>query len=88
MSRKRYISPIRGKLPVKKNLPNFACWDICRTYAKFYVNELRGLVYTGGQILFSSSEMAGHPNCIKRQTSKRPIVALTSKLNYYFKDRR
>ena len=62
-SRKRYISPIRGKAPRKRIFTKFCTSGymlgliIC---ANFGVEKLRGLGNTRGQILEFPIEMAGH----------------------------
>ena len=62
-SRKRYISSIRGEAPRKRIFTKFCTSGdmldiiIC---ANFYVEKLRGLGNTRGQILEFPIEMAGH----------------------------
>ena len=62
-SRKRYISPIRGKSPREQIFTKFCTSGdmldliIC---ANFGVKKLRGLGNTRGQILEFFIEMAGH----------------------------
>jgi len=63
-SRKRYISPIRGEAPRKRIFTKFCTSrDIPNVIncANFGVEKLRGLGFTGGQILGSPIEMAGYP---------------------------
>jgi len=63
-SRKRYISPIRGKAPRKRIFTTFSTSGdmpdviICANCGS---EKLRGLGYTRGQILGFFIEMAGHP---------------------------
>ena len=63
-SSKHYISPIRGEAASERIFTKFRTLGdmsdiiICENFGS---GKLRGLGYTGGQILGSSIEMAGHP---------------------------
>jgi len=63
-SRKRYISPIRGKVSRKRIFTKFCTsgdmLDVI-IFANFGVEKLRGLGNTRGQILEFPIEMAGYP---------------------------